>query len=93
LDSIKAISETDCIVEVNTRGFYKKNGFGLYPSDWIIKEMNKLGIRIVVSSDAHHPSEVDAGFDYAEFILAGCGYKEYWMLGEDKQWLSYPIDH
>lgn len=50
--------ETGSIVEVNTRGLYKGRHTDFYPSQCTLKEMNRMGIPIIVSTDAHCPDDL-----------------------------------
>ncbi len=52
------------VVEVNL-GRLNRYGGGIYPSDWLIREMVLRGCRFMLSSDAHTASGVGAGFDEA----------------------------
>jgi histidinol-phosphatase (PHP family) len=67
--TINALKNKDCIVEINTRGYYKYSQTELYPSSWIIECMKKAGIPLVINSDSHHPSEIIKGMEYAAIKL------------------------
>lgn len=73
-ETLHLIKEKGLITEVNTRGIYKKRCDSLYPSGWILREMNKLGIPVLISSDAHHPSELLKEFVRASEAIAAAGY-------------------
>jgi len=55
----------DIIVEINTRGLYKGRCDEFYPSDYILKKMGKMGIRSIISSDAHKAEELSLFYDKA----------------------------
>jgi histidinol-phosphatase (PHP family) len=75
MDLLETIVQTGVIVEVNTRGIYKKRCNDLYPGVWILKEMQKKDIAITLSADAHRPEEIDGYYDEAIEILKEIGYK------------------
>lgn len=75
LECLDTIAQTDVIVEVNTRGWYKKYSEEFYPSDWILKELHKRNIPIVINSDCHHPREIVRGFEEAVEVLEEIGFK------------------
>ena len=75
MQTLKVIKINNVIVEVNTRGLYKNLVSDTYPSVWILEEMIKRNIEITLSSDAHHPKEITAGFDYAVEQLKSIGYR------------------
>ena len=70
LETLDLIREKGIIVEVNTRGIYKKRYNGFYPSPWLMTEAHNMGIPMIVSSDAHHYSELTLEFDSAERAIA-----------------------
>lgn len=56
------IKEHDCVLEVNTRGLYKGRCQELFPSPEIALKAQKMGIPILLSSDAHHPDELNGAY-------------------------------
>ncbi len=85
MDLLETISRAGVIVEVNTRGIYKKRCNDLYPGAWVLKEMKEMGIPITLSADAHHPSEIDSYYAEAVEILKGIGYKSV-VCFNDRTW-------
>ena len=75
IDVIKAISVTNCIVEVNTRGYYKYNTKEFYPSKQILEKCFEADIPVTISSDAHHPNEIDKNFEDVASLLLDIGYR------------------
>lgn len=73
-ETLDLIRETGCICEINTRGIYKGRHTDFYPSREHLSHMNELGIPVVVSTDAHHPSELNL-FEGAYELLKEIGYK------------------
>jgi histidinol-phosphatase (PHP family) len=63
------------VIEVNTRGIYKKRSEALFPGKEILKKIRNLKIPITLSSDAHKPSELSLYFPEAKKILASIGFK------------------
>jgi len=75
-ETLQLIKEKGVIAEVNTRGIYKKRSKSLFPSNWILAEMKQLGIPAIISSDAHHASELQLHFDTAISALKNAGYRD-----------------
>lgn len=73
--TISSLKNQNVIVEINTRGFYKYGQADLYPSQWIIKEMNDADIPLMINSDAHSPTELVEGMPYAAKQLKQIGVK------------------
>ena len=76
METLTLIKEKSLIVEVNTRGIYKKRSTDFYPSSWILPIMREMNIPVVISSDAHLPNELTLCFKQAEEALKTAGYKE-----------------
>jgi histidinol-phosphatase (PHP family) len=73
---LRVIAAAGSVVEINTGGISRGYIKTLYPSTWIIKECKRLGIPVILNSDAHSPKSVDAFFDQALEILQGAGYSQ-----------------
>ncbi len=76
LQTLEIMRDTGCLVEVNTRGMYRGNKNEPYPSLWILKEMAKMNIPVVLNSDAHKPQEITGHFAKTAVMLKECGYKK-----------------
>jgi histidinol-phosphatase (PHP family) len=75
MDLLETIEQTGSIIEVNTRGIYKKRCKDLYPGQWILKEIRKKGLPVTLSADAHRPEEIDGYYSEALEILKEIGFK------------------
>ncbi len=73
-DVIQALSASSCVVEVNTRGYYKAFTRELYPGKAILKKCFEADIPVTISSDAHHPNEISNNFEDAASVLSDIGY-------------------
>lgn len=73
---IDLIAEKNIIIEINTRGIYKKRSESTFPGNHIIKLANKKGIPLTLSSDAHKIDEIDALFPETIKMLQQLGIKE-----------------
>jgi histidinol-phosphatase (PHP family) len=80
LKTLAVAQQAGSIVEINTRGIYKKRGDTFYPGQDVFKEMNNIGVKVIVNSDAHLPHEITGEFDKAFFALHNAGYKYHYML-------------
>lgn len=89
-ESLRLIREKEVIVEVNTRALYKKRSDSLFPSEWILSEMHKLEIPVIISSDAHHASELQAYFEVAIRALKKAGYQSC-MHFKQHEWVAVPL--
>jgi histidinol-phosphatase (PHP family) len=90
MQTLEEIAATSCIVEVNTRGVYKRNEESFYPSKWVLEEMAKLRIPVMVNSDAHRPHEISLLYDKAIEQLREAGFRQIMYLSQGK-WIEQPL--
>lgn len=69
METLELIHQKGLIMEINTRGIYKKRYNGFYPSPWLMAEAHRMGVPMIISSDAHHCSELTLEFEAAEEAL------------------------
>ena len=74
-ETLRVIKETETVVEVNTRGLYKKRSDALFPGIEILKKIHALKIPVLISSDAPKPEELSYGFDGAKNVLLEIGFE------------------
>lgn len=89
--TLKVIGDAGLIVEVNTRGLYKKKSESTYPSPWILERMRNLHIPITLNSDAHHPEDLTREFRPTYNLLTGLGFKEITIL-KNGRWTPIPLN-
>ena len=87
IKTLAVIKENNAIIEINTRGLYKKKWHTSFPSPEILKMSNKLDIPIVISSDAHSITELSGAYDIALKIALDAGYKHQ-MMFENGKWIE-----
>ncbi len=68
--------ESDSIVEVNTRGLYKKRCGTFFPGPEILEQIHHLKIPVTLSSDAHQPEELNGYYEEALKLMKEIGFKE-----------------
>lgn len=76
---IKALKTSHTACEVNTKGLCESNG--LYPSNWMFREMRNAKIPILISDVAHQPEKLGNDFQLAEETLACLGYTHRFQFG------------
>ena len=72
--AIQLIKKHDVIIEVNTRGLYKKRSDSFYPSTDLLMKARKADIPVIISSDAHQADELVLFVPEAIAELQRCGY-------------------
>lgn len=88
MEVVELLKHREIIVEVNTRGIYKKRCPDYYPSKFILEQLLKNKIRITLSSDAHQIEELVLLLEDAAKYVHSIGFKEVWCLDESKNWMS-----
>lgn len=76
VETLELVKHAGVVVEVNTRGIYKKRSDTTFPSPALLKKINALRIPVTISSDAHRPEEIGNLFGEAEQMLRSCGFRE-----------------
>jgi len=89
-ETLDLINQTGAIVEVNTRGLYKKRSDSLFPGPDILKKIHSLNIPVIISSDAHKPGEISLGFNKTEDLLLEIGFRELMNL-TPAGWETVPL--
>lgn len=91
LKTLEVIKSAGAIVEVNTRGIYKKLVDEPYPGRMILKEIQKMGIPVCLNSDSHHPTEITREFGKMAALLKALGFRKMRILyGEE--WIDVDFD-
>lgn len=89
-ETLLAIRDTGSILEVNTRGLYRKKCRSYFPSVDILQMAYRLGIPVIISSDAHQPSELLGYFQEAMEDLRAIGYETVKAIS-GSQWIDVPL--
>jgi len=89
-ETLDLIKQKELIVEVNTRGIYKKRSDSYFPDHDTLKKVKALDIPILISSDAHQPQELNLGFAEVQHYLLDFGFTETCFF-DDGQWKEYAL--
>ena len=74
-ETADAVAESGIVVDVNAAGLRKLIG-EIYPSRPFLEMFHRRGVQIILSSDAHVPEEVAAGYDESLALVREVGYRE-----------------
>ncbi len=75
-ETLDLVKQSGCIVEVNTRGLYKKRSETLFPGPAILKKLLAMNIPVTVASDAHKPHELSLLFAETKAFLTYLGFRD-----------------
>ncbi len=84
-ETLELIKQKNLIVEVNTRGMYKKTSDSFFPDHQTLKRVKEFNIPVIISSDAHHPDEINNLFNDAVIRLVNLSFKEV-VKFKDNNW-------
>lgn len=73
MKTLEIIAKAGLILEVNTQAHYKHGLGDTYPSKWILKAANELGVPFQLASDAHRPEDITKGIFHAAHTLYNLG--------------------
>jgi histidinol-phosphatase (PHP family) len=74
-ETLDLVKENGCVVEINTRGLYKKRSESLFPGIEILKKIVRMDIPVTLCSDAHKPHELSLLFPETLQQLRELGFK------------------
>jgi histidinol-phosphatase (PHP family) len=89
--TLKLIDAANLIIEVNTRGIYKKKTKETYPSTWILEKIKARNIPITLSSDAHLANDLINQFPETAALLYKLGFRELTVMLDGK-WSQLPFN-
>ena len=80
LKALQAAKDNDCLLEVNTGGVYRGYRKDFYPGAWLLGEWQKMGGKVIITSDAHDVDSLTFGFDEAAAAVKAAGFKSVEVL-------------
>ena len=89
-ETLELVRQSGTIIEVNTRGLYKKRSDSLFPGQAVLEKIHELNIPVIISSDAHKPHEVSMLFRETADLLLKIGFRELMNLAPDG-WKHVPL--
>lgn len=83
LDALHAVKKKVDLFEVNSgaisRGYKKLP----YPDVFILKELNRIGGKVILTSDCHNKDFLDCGYETSIELLKSCGFSEVYTIGKN----------
>ena len=89
-ETLDVSAAAGCVIEVNTRGIYKKRSDTLFPGPEVLKKIRLRNIPVTITSDAHKPQELSLGFEDARKVLIELGFKATWVKTSES-WREVPF--
>ncbi len=84
------IRQTECVLEVNARSWYRGLSKEFVPALWVLKEANKFKIPVTINGDVHQPQEFGMYWDDAVEFVKAAGYDEivYFLEKGERKYLK-----
>ncbi len=82
----------DVVVEVNTRGIYKKRSETTFPEPMVLKKMQRKNIPVMISSDAHKPNELALQIPETRKLLLETGFTHERIPDKKQGWIEKKIE-
>ena len=76
-DLLEHAAKHEVIVELNLRGLIKQKWPTSFIDERYLPLCRELGVNMIISTDAHHPSEVNKYYDYGVQLLKKRRHKTY----------------
>lgn len=83
--TLDVLKNNGSIMEVNSRGLYKNKWQTSFPSPAILSLAYAKNIPIIITTDAHHTSEILAKYDQTAIIAKSVGYT-YQTIFDNNTW-------
>lgn len=80
--AMERLVAADKIFEINTGAISRGWRTTPYPSAQLLRQLGRLGGRILISSDAHAASGISCYFKEAAALARECGFREAFMLSD-----------
>ena len=84
IESVRELAKKTDIFEMNTGAMSRGYRTAPYPENFILKELNRLGKGIILTSDCHNKDHLDYYFDESLEILKACGFGEVYIYADGK---------
>lgn len=82
-EAIHALKDRIPFFEVNTGAISRGYRTSPYPQMDFLKEFNRLGFGVVITSDCHDKNFIDCHFEKAESLLKEAGFHSKWILTDN----------
>lgn len=79
-ETLDLAAEAGCVIEVNTRGVYKKRSETLFPGPDVLKKILNRKIPVTITSDAHKPHELSLYFNETRKLMIDLGFSSTWLI-------------
>jgi histidinol-phosphatase (PHP family) len=90
LNAVRKLIPYNRFFEINVGAMTRGCRTSPYPAEFILKEINRLGGRIVINGDCHEKERLGDFLEDAAILAKKCGFSERWLLTENG-WVAEEI--
>ena len=83
MEAIHSLKGKIPLFEVNTGAISRSYRTSPYPQMEFLKEFNRLGFGVVITSDCHDKNFIDCFYEEAESLIVKAGFKSKWILTDN----------
>ena len=83
MEAIHALKGKIPLFEINTGAIARGYRTAPYPQMAFLKEFNRCGFGVVITSDCHDKNYLDCYYEAAEQMIAAAGFHSRWILTDD----------
>ena len=84
LKAIEKLVKKVGVFEINTGAMSKGVKLSPYPDRWMLSKINRLGGKVIITSDCHKRENLNFAFDECVALAKECGFKEiYYFNGKE----------
>ena len=83
LNAVRKLIPYNRFFEINVGAMTRGCRTSPYPAEFILKEINRLGGRIVINGDCHEKERLGDFLEDAAILAKKCGFSERWLLTEN----------
>ena len=83
LEALETAAQADVPFEINTGAMYSGRRSIPYPAPFLLKALQQLGGRVILTSDSHCPQSLCYGFETACALARGAGFQELQILNKN----------
>lgn len=75
-EALRQTAKSGAIFEVNTAPIFKKLGFEVYPSPFLLEDLLSIGAEVMINTDAHCTQQLLCGVEQAAQLLRDIGFRQ-----------------
>ncbi|MBQ4036634.1 MAG: PHP domain-containing protein [Clostridia bacterium] len=80
MEALREVAKIVPYFEVNCGAMYRGYRAIPYPAPFLLEEMHRLGVKLILSGDSHDTASLDYAFEETQALLKRTGFTSLWRL-------------